>query len=284
MLTDFFALFSDPAITAIFVTALIVGVLVSLCASLLGVTLVLKRYSMIGDGLSHVGYGALAVASALNLAGEYKMEICLPIVIAAAFLLLRLSENTKINSDAAVALVSVSAIAVGTVIFNLTGGTAGDACNSLFGSASLITISKKDVIVSVVLSAVVISLFSVFYNRIFAVTFDEDFAKATGINIKLYNALISLLTAVTIVVGMQLMGSILISGLVIFPALSAMRIADSFKGVTVASAVISVVGFIVGFLLGCIFGIQIGPAVIISDMFLFLVMCAADKINSARSK
>lgn len=279
MLSDFLSLFSDPAIVKILLTALIVGVLVSLCASLLGVTLVLKRYSMIGDGLSHVGYGALAIATALNLAGDYKMEICLPIVIVSAFFLLRISEKSKINSDAAVALVSVCAIAVGTVIFNLTGGTAGDACNSLFGSASLITISTKDVIISVALSVVVIALFTVFYNRIFAVTFDEDFSKATGINIKLYNALIALLTAVTIVVGMQLMGAILISGLVIFPALTAMRIANSFKGVTLAAAVIAVVGFIVGFIMGCMFSIQIGPAVIIANLCLFLIMCVFGKLT-----
>lgn len=279
MLSEFLSLFSDPAIVKILVTALIVGVLVSLCASLLGVTLVLKRYSMIGDGLSHVGYGALAIATALNFAGDYKMEICLPIVIVSAFFLLRISEKSKINSDAAVALVSVCAIAIGTVIFNLTGGTAGDACNSLFGSASLITISTKDVIISVALSVVVIALFTVFYNRIFAVTFDEDFSKATGINIKLYNALIALLTAVTIVVGMQLMGAILISGLVIFPALTAMRIANSFKGVTVAAAVIAVVGFIIGFIIGCMLGIQIGPAVIIANLCLFLIMCVFGKVT-----
>lgn len=271
MTTKLLDLLSSPQIREIVITALIVGVLVSICAALLGVSLVLKRYSMIGDGLSHVGYGALAVASALGLAAGHTLEIAIPIVIIAAFFILKLNERSHINSDAAVAVVSTGALAVGTVIFSLSGGTAADACSSLFGSASLITITDKDLIISLILSAVTIGLYIVCYNRIFAVTFDEGFSKATGIRVNLYNVLISLLTAVTIVVGMSLMGAILISGLIIFPPLTAMRLRSSFKSVVILSALISIICFIIGFFSALIFNLQIGPAVIIANLIFYIL-------------
>lgn len=281
MFDSFIELLKNREIVKIIITALAVGVLVSICASLLGVSLVLKKYSMIGDGLSHVGYGALAVSAALGISGSHTLEVSVPIVVAAAFFLLKLSEKSKINSDAAVAAVSTSSIAIGTVIFSLKGGTAADACSSLFGSASLITITEKDLIISVVLSIVTIVLFVFFYNRIFAVTFDEDFAKATGIKANLYNMLIAVLTAVTIVLGMSLMGAILISGLIIFPTLSSMRLCGSFKRVVVFSAVISVFCFIFGFLGALLFNLQIGPAVIIANLIFYLFAVGFSKIKKS---
>lgn len=259
-MANFLELFSNPSIAKIIIIAAVVGVLVSLCASLLGVSLVLKRYSMIGDGLSHVGYGALAIATALKLSGDYTLEISLPIVIIAAFLLLRLSNRSHINTDAAIAVVSVGAMAVGTIIINLSGVSAGDACNSLFGSASLITLNEKDMYISIVISIIVLAFYVIFYNRIFSVTFDEDFSKATGINVELINTVIALLTAVTIVIGMQLMGAILVSGLIIFPTLTAMRVCQSFKGTVITAALVSVICFIMGFLAACILNLQTGPA------------------------
>lgn len=278
MIENFLSLFSNPTILKIVIVAIIVGVLVSLCASLLGVSLVLKRYSMIGDGLSHVGYGALAVATAVNLSGNYTLEISIPIVLIAAFLLLRLSKKSNINSDSAVALVSVGSMAIGTIIFNLSGGTAGDACNSLFGSASLITISTKDMIISVLLSLVVITFFAVYYKRIFTVTFDEDFAVASGIKAGRINTAIALLTAITIVLGMKLLGAILVSGLIVFPTLTAMRLSRSFRGTVILAAVISVVCFIVGFFLALLFNLQTGPAVIAVNLITFLLFTFIGKL------
>ncbi len=264
-------LFSNPSIAKIIIIAAVVGVLVSLCASLLGVSLVLKRYSMIGDGLSHVGYGALAIATALKLSGDYTLEITLPIVIVAAFFLLRLSNRSHINSDAAIAVVSVGAMAIGTIIINLSGVSAGDACNSLFGSASLITLNEKDMYISIAISIIVLAFYVIFYNRIFSVTFDEDFSKATGINVELINTTIALLTAVTIVIGMQLMGAILVSGLIIFPTLTAMRVCSSFKGTVITAALVSVICFVIGFLLACMLNLQTGPAVIAVNIVAFLI-------------
>lgn len=277
-MANFLDLFSNPSISKIVIIAAVVGVLVSLCASLLGVTLVLKRYSMIGDGLSHVGYGALAIATALNLSGDYTLEISLPIVVIAAFLLLRLSNRSRINTDSAIALVSVGAMAIGTIIFSLSGVSAGDACNSLFGSASLITINEKDMYISIVISVLVLAFYVLFYNRIFSVTFDEDFSKASGINVKFINSALALLTAVTIVLGMQLMGAILVSGLIIFPSLTAMRVCRSFKGTVVTAALISVISFIIGFLLACILNLQTGPAVIAVNIVSFIIFSVIGKI------
>ncbi len=277
MITELFNLLSNPLIREIVLKALIVGILVSICAALLGVSLVLKQYSMIGDGLSHVGYGALAVASAVGLSASRTLEIAIPIVIIAAFFILKLNEKSHINSDAAVAVVSTGAVANGTVIFSLSGGTAPDACSSLFGSASLITITDKDLIISLLVSALTIGLYIISYNRIFAVTFDEGFSKATGIRVNIYNILIALLTAVTIVVGMSLMGAIMISGLIIFPPLSAMRLQSSFKAVVLLSGIISLICFIVGFFAALLLKLQIGPSVIIANLVFYIFSVAIAK-------
>ena len=219
--------------------ALIVGVLVSLCASLLGVSLVLKRYSMIGDGLSHVGFGAIAVATAFNWA---PMEFTIPVVIIAAFLLLRLSENSSIKGDSAIAIISTGALAFGILVASMTTGMNTDINSYLFGS--ILAMTLNDVLLSVVLSAVVIVLFVLFYNNIFAVTFDETFSNATGIRANVYNMLIAILTAITIVLGMRMMGALLISSLIIFPALTSMRVCKHSTTVVIVSAVISIICFL----------------------------------------
>ena len=224
--------------------ALIVGVLVSLCASLLGVSLVLKRYSMIGDGLSHVGFGAIAVATAFNWA---PMEFTIPVVIIAAFLLLRLSENSSIKGDSAIAIISTGALAFGILVASMTTGMNTDINSYLFGS--ILAMTLNDVLLSVVLSAVVIVLFVLFYNKIFAVTFDETFSNATGIRANVYNMLIAILTAITIVLGMRMMGALLISSLIIFPALTSMRVCKHFKTVVIVSAVISIICFLLGLII-----------------------------------
>ena len=233
------------------VRALIVGTLVSLCAALLGVSLVLKRYSMIGDGLSHVGFGALAVAMAFHWA---PLPVAIPVVVVAAFLLLRLSENSKIKGDSAIALIASSSLAIGVTVISLASGQNADVYSYMFGS--ILAMKESDVYVSIALSVVVLILFIVFYNKIFAVTFDENFAKATGTRANLYNMLIALLTAVTIVVGMRIMGTMLISSLIIFPALSAMRIFRQFRSVVIASAVISIICFFIGLVASYAFSTQ----------------------------
>ena len=218
-----FRLFAEMLSYPFMQRALIVGILVSLCAALLGVSLVLKRYSMIGDGLSHVGFGALAIATALGWA---PLAVTIPIVILAAFLLLRMSESSKIKGDAAIALISSSALAIGVITVSWSSGMNTDVNNYMFGS--ILAMSREDVVLSVVLSVLVLILFLVFYTRIFAVTFDETFAKATGVKAELYNMLLAFLTAVTIVLGMRMMGALLISSLLIFPALTAMRVCKTF--------------------------------------------------------
>lgn len=253
--------------------ALTVGMLVSLCSALLGVSLVLKRYSMIGDGLSHVGFGALSAAMAMNLA---PLQVSVPVVVAAAFLLLRISENSRIKGDAAIALISSSSIAVGVIVTSLTSGMNADVYNFLFGS--ILAMSRGDVLLSVVLSVIVLLLFIFFYNKIFAVTFDENFAKATGTKAGIYNMLIALLTAVTIVVGMRIMGSLLISSLIIFPALSSMRIFRSFRGVVVTSAVISVICFFFGIAASYAFDTPAGASIVIINLLAFGVCCLAGLI------
>ena len=221
--------------------ALVVGILVSLCAALLGVSLVLKRYSMIGDGLSHVGFGALAIASALNLA---PLAVAIPTVIVAAVLLLRLSQNSRVKGDAAIAIISSSALAIGVISVSLSTGMNTEVSSYMFGS--ILSLSRSDAILSVVLSAAVLALFALFYPRLFAVTFDETFARATGTRTELYNTLLAVLTAVTVVLGMRMMGALLISSLIIFPALSAMRVCRSFRAVIVCSALVSVLCFVAG--------------------------------------
>ena len=248
--------------------AMTVGILVAMCSALLGVSLVLKRYSMIGDGLSHVGFGALSVAMAMNLA---PLEVSVPVVVAAAFFLLRISENSKIRGDAAIALISSSSIAIGVIITSMTSGMNADVYNFLFGS--ILAMSRGDVVLSLVLSFTVLLLFIFFYHRIFAVTFDENFARATGTKAGVYNMLIALLTAVTIVVGMRIMGSLLISSLIIFPALSSMRIFRSFRGVIAASALISVVCFFCGITSSYVFDTPAGASIVVVNLLVFGICC-----------
>lgn len=252
--------------------ALIVGVLIALCSSLLGVTLVLKRFSFIGDGLSHVAFGAMAVASVLNLTNN--MLFILPVTVICAILLLRAGQNTKIKGDAAIAMISVGALAVGYLLMNIfaTGpNLSGDVCSTLFGSTSILTLKIEQVWLCVVMAIVVVIVFVVFYHKIFCVTFDETFAKATGIQTDKYNLLIAVITAVIIVLAMNLVGSLLISALVIFPALSAMRIFKTFFKVTVCSAVLSVFCAIVGMLLSILVGTLVGSTVVATDIAAFFI-------------
>ena len=270
-------IFSDPMIRGVVLRALTVGGLVSLCAAVLGVSLVLRRYSMIGDGLSHVGFFALSVAAAFGLNATNSLEISIPIVIAAAFLLMKLTESGMMKGDAATAVVSTGAVAVGVVIFTFAQGTmTSDICNSLFGSASVVTLNDKDLIISIVMSVLVIALYLIFYRLVFSVTFDEGFAKASGAPVSFCNLLIAMLTAVVIVVGMKLIGSIMISALVVFPALTAMRLAGSFCRVICIAGGVSVICFIIGFFAGCLLGLPTGPCVIIVNMAVYAV-CALRK-------
>ena len=259
--------------------ALVVGLLVCLCCSLLGVSLVLKRFSMIGDGLSHTGFGALALATVLNLTG-YSYFVTIPLVVLTAFLLLRTGENSKIRGDAAIAVVSTGSIALGSLLYNFSNQRNQDICNSLFGSAGIFSIGNTDLVFSIIVSVAVLLVFIVFYNRIFAYTFDENYAKASGVNADFYKSLIAVLTAVTIVVGMKMMGSIMISGLVIFPALAAMRVCKSFRGVVICSAGISVLCFLSGFFAAVCIGFQTGPMVIVFNIAVFLLFCAISAVKS----
>ena len=256
------------------VRALVVGFLVSLCASLLGVSLVLKRYSMIGDGLSHVGFAALAIASALNMA---PLTVSIPVVIASAFLLLRLSEHSKIRGDAAIALFSTGALAIGVMVISMTTGMNTDVYNYLFGS--ILAMSKADLRLSIALSVSVLILFVVFYNKIFAVTFDETFARATGVRAGIYNMIIAVLTAVTIVLGMRMMGALLISSLIIFPALSSMRLFKSFRSVTISSALVSVFCFLAGVTISYIFSTPTGASVVVINIIVFALFSAIGTIR-----
>ena len=261
------------------VRAVVVGLLVSLCAALLGVSLVLKRYSMIGDGLSHVGFGTLAIATAMHVA---PLVVSVPVVVLAAFLLLRLSENSRIRGDAAIAMISSSALAVGVVVISLTTGLNTDVSNYLFGS--ILAMSKNDVTLSVILAIVVLGLYILFYNKIFAVTFDESFAKATGVKVGIYNMLIAFLTAITIVLGMRMMGALLISSLVIFPALTSMRLCKTFRSVTVCSAVVSVVCFFVGVVISYSYATPTGATVVLVNIAAFLLFSVIRTIPGRLTK
>ena len=245
--------------------ALIVGIPVALCAALLGVSLILKRYSMIGDGLSHVGFGALALAAALNLA---PLEVAIPIVIVSAFFLLRISQNSKINGDGAIAIVSSSALAIGIVVTSITGGLNTDLYSYLFGS--ILALSHQDVILSLVLCAIVLFLYIFFYNKIFSVTFDENFSLATGTNAKAYNMVIALLTAMTVVLGMQIMGTLLISSLIIFPGLSAMRVFKSYRSVVISAAIQSVFCVALGLLLSFYTETASGATIVCVNLVCFI--------------
>ena len=259
-------MFSYPFLTR----AMCVGVLVALCAALLGVSLVLKRYSMIGDGLSHVGFGALSIAMALGLA---PLAVSVPVVVIAAFFLLRISENSQIKGDAAIALIASSALAVGVIVTSLTSGMNADVYGYMFGS--ILAMSEEDVVFSVVLSIIVLCLFVLCYNKMFAVTFDEAFAQATGVHTKFYNMLLALLTALTIVIGMRIMGAMLISSLIIFPALTAMRVCKSFRGVMITAAAVSVVCFFVGMAASFLFSLPAGASVVVVNLVVFLLFALA---------
>lgn len=259
--------------------ALIVGVLISLCSALFGVVLVLKRFSFIGDGLSHVAFGALAIATVLELTDN--MLIVLPVTVVCAILLLVMGRNAKVKGDAAIAMLSAGALAIGYLIMSLfssSGNVAGDVCSTLFGSFAIITLSRAEVILCVVMSVVVIALFVLLYNRIFAVTFDEAFASASGVRTSLYNLLIAVITAVIIVLAMNLVGSLLISALVIFPALSAMRVARTFKGVVITAAIISTLCALVGILVAILASTPVGPTVVAVDIVAFGLCFAAGKV------
>jgi zinc transport system permease protein len=250
--------------------AFIVGILIALCSSLLGVTLVLKRFSYIGDGLSHVAFGAMAVAAVFNLSNN--MLIVMPITIISAVLLLKTGQNAKVKGDAAIAMISVGALAFGYLLMNLfstSSNLSGDVCSTLFGSTSILTLNSREVQLCAVLSVVVVVVFILFYNRIFAVTFDESFAKATGTKTDLYNLIIAVITAVIIVLAMNLVGSLLISALVIFPALSAMKLFKSFKSVTVFSAIISVVCAFLGIIISILAGTPVGSTIVAVDAVSF---------------
>ena len=258
--------------------ALIVGVLIALCSSLLGVTLVLKRFSFIGDGLSHVAFGAIAIASVLNLSNE--MLLVLPVTVCSAILLLKSGQNAKIKGDAAIAMISVGALALGYLLMNIfstSSNLSGDVCSTLFGSTSILTLTEREVWLCVVLSITVIVIFILFYNKIFAVTFDENFTRAIGTDAAKYNLLIAVVIAVIIVLAMNLVGSLLISALVIFPALSAMRIYRSFRGVTVCAAVLSVVTSLTGIIISILAGTPVGSTIVAVEVAVFALCCLAGR-------
>lgn len=261
------------------VRAFIVGILISLCAALLGVSLVLKQYSMIGDGLSHVSYGALSIAVACGIA---PLKLSIPVVIVAAFVLLRINENGIMKSDAAIAAISASALAIGVAVTSFTTGMTTDVCSYMFGS--ILAMSKEDVILSVILAVVVLVLFIFCYNNIFAVTFDESFAKATGIKVSFYNTIISVLTAVTIVLGMQMMGAMLISSLIIFPALSSMRLFKSFKSVMISSGILAVICFCIGIIISYVYSVPAGASIVIVNLCVFVIFFTVQKTTMTLKK
>jgi zinc transport system permease protein len=248
------------------VRAVVVGILITLCAALLGVSLVLKRYSMIGDGLSHVGFGTLAIAMSLQLA---PLQVSIPLVLVAAFFLLRISENSHIKGDAAIALISSSALAIGVIVLSLRSGINADIHNYMFGS--ILTITQSDIYISIAVGTVVLVLYTLFYNKLFAVTFDPEFSKGTGINVSAYNMLLAFLTALIIVVGMRMMGAMLISSLIIFPALTSMRIFKSFRQVVISSSIISVFCFITGIIASFALSTPTGASIIVTNLTLFIL-------------
>ena len=259
------------------IRAIIVGSLVSLCSTLLGTSLVLKRYSMIGDGLSHVGFAALAIAYALQLA---PMSVSIPICVIAAFFLLQLEENSKIKGDAATALLCSGALAVGVMTISLTTGMNTDVCNYMFGS--ILAISPLDMRLSVILSVVVLFLYIFFYPRIFAVTFDENFAKASGTNTRFYNMVLALLTSITIVLGMRMMGTLLISSLIVFPSITAMRVCKNFLGTIILASILSLFGFFVGMTLSFFYRIPTGASIVVIDIVLFFLFCGIEAIRNRK--
>ena len=278
MMNNMFTLLAEYLSYPFVQYALITGVLIALCSSLLGVTLVLKRYSFMGDGLSHVAFGAMAVAAVLNIVSE--MVVVLPVTILCAILLLKTGQNAKIKGDAALAMVSVGAMAFGYLLLNLyspSSNVSGDVCSSLFGSTSILTLSGSDVGVCIAMSLVVLAVVILFYNKIFALTFDETFAKATGVNTGFYNLIVAVVTAVIIVLAMNLVGALLTSALIIFPALSAMRVFRSFKSVIICSAVISVVCATLGIFISILASTPVGATIVIVDLFCFAAFAAVGR-------
>lgn len=284
-MNDLFSTLSFYLSKPFVINALIVGVLIALCSSLLGVTLVLKRYSFIGDGLSHVAFGAMAVAAVVGLTND--MPLVLAVTVVCAVLLLRMGKNAKIKGDAAIAMISVGSLAIGYLLMNIfnTGSSnlSGDVCSTLFGSTSILTLSEFDVWMCVILSVVVVLFFVLFYNKIFSVTFDEAFARATGQRAGLYNLLIAIVIAVIIVVSMQLVGSLLISALVIFPALSAMRVFKSFKSVTICAAIVSVFCALLGLFTSILAGTPVGSTIVAADIVVFAVFYLVGSVTKRNS-
>lgn len=265
--------------------ALIVGVLIALCSSLLGVTLVLKRFSFIGDGLSHVAFGAIAIASVLNVSND--MLIVMPITVISAVLLLRTGQNARVKGDAAIAMLSVSSLALGYLLMNIfstSSNLSGDVCSTLFGSTSILTLTTAEVWLCVIMSVVIVTVFALFYNKIFAVTFDESFAKAVGTNVNGYNLLIAITIAVIIVLAMNLVGSLLISALIIFPALSAMNLFRSFKSVTLFSAALSVVCALCGIIISILAGTPVGSTIVAIDGAAFLVCSLIGRLTGGNDR
>ena len=261
------------------VYALVVGVLIALCSSLFGVSLVLKRFSFIGDGLSHVAFGAMSVSAVLNLANDTLLTM--PITILVAIILLKLGDNAKIRGDALIAILSVGSLAIGYMLVNMFSSSAnvsGDVCTSLFGSTSILTLTKTEVIVCITMSAVVISLYMIFYNKIFAITFDETFAKATGVNTERYNLFIAIIIAIIIVLGMNLVGSLLISALIVFPALSAMRLMKTFRAVVICSAVMSIICALFGILSSMLLSTPVGSTIVLANIILFILSSIIGKV------
>ena len=259
--------------------ALVVGVFIALCSSLFGVSLVLKRFSFIGDGLSHVAFGAMSVSAVLNLANDTLLTM--PITILVAIILLKLGENAKIKGDALIAILSVGSLAIGYMLVNMFSSSAnvsGDVCTSLFGSTSILTLTKTEVIVCITMSLVVISLYIVFYNKIFAITFDETFAKATGVNTERYNLFIAIIIAIIIVLGMNLVGSLLISALIVFPALSAMRLMKTFRAVVICSAVMSIICALLGILSSILLSTPVGSTIVLVNIILFILSSIIGKV------
>ncbi len=263
--------------------ALIVGVLIALCSALLGVTLVLKRFSFIGDGLSHVAFGAMAIASVLNISNE--MPVVMFITVVCAVLLLRTGQNTKIKGDAAIAMISVGALAIGYLLMNVlsvSSNLSGDVCSTLFGSTSILTLSLGEVWLCIGMSIAVVAIFILFYNKIFAVTFDEDFARASGTKAGVYNLLIAVVIAIIVVLAMNLVGSLLISALLVFPALSAMRMFKSFRGVTICAAVLSVCCSVTGILISVLAGTPVGSTIVAVQIAAFLLSCLIGTVVNIR--
>ena len=268
MIEEIFEIFTYPFL----IRAMIVGVLISLCAALLGVSLVLRRYSMIGDGLSHVGFGTITIAVAL---GVSPMLVSVPIMILAAFVLLKITKSSTMKSDAAIALISTSALSAGVIISTLSGGLNMSVESLMFGS--ILAMSESDVYTSLVLAILVIVLFILFYNKLFAVTFDSEFSKATGFDSEKFNVLLAILTAITIVIGMRMMGTLLISSLIVFPAVTSMRVFKTFKKVIISSAMVSVSCFIFGMILSYATEIPTGAAIVAANLFVFAVFCFFSK-------